>query len=239
VVVIPYFRGGGIQGEARLAYFEATFWSAWTLFGTIVVSICDEKDLEFVSKFPTWKVLKYYELYDPKTHYHCELLPGATLTHVQKELRENKKEWNFRYIYYNEADQITLLRAPEPILKYLDSQYPRGTETHVILPHRHHAGPVLADFEPALQEKIKVPGAIPFAPYDDLNSTDSEDWMSGSCCRRDIEKDHTVLAKMYVSSEWRMRHAGSFSFATLGQGHAACIPNAERRVCSGGLKALL
>jgi hypothetical protein len=231
VVVIPYFRGGGIQGEARIPYFEATFWSAWALFGTVVVSICDEKDLEFVSKFPTWKVLKFYEVYDPDTHYHCELLPSATLVRVQKELRE--KTWKFRYIYYNEADQITLLRAPEPIFKYLDSQY-KGTQTHVIIPHRHQAMPVLGDFESALQEKIKVPGAIPFAPYDDIGSVDTEDWISGSCCRKGIEHDADAKRLIFKTAKDRMRHSGSFSFSAMEESDALCTPSTQRAKCPGG-----
>jgi hypothetical protein len=78
VAIIPYFRGGGIQGASRIPFFETTFWSTWRLFGTVVISICHEPDLEFVSQFPAWKILKYYELYDNSTHYHCEMLPGES-----------------------------------------------------------------------------------------------------------------------------------------------------------------
>jgi hypothetical protein len=228
VAIIPYLRGEGIQGASRIPFFEATFWSTWSLFSTVVISICQEKDLEFVSHFPAWKILKFYELYDPDTHYHCELLPGATLKHTQAQLKS--KEWDFDYVYYDEADQISLMRAPEQIYAYLDEE-PKDKKTRVILPHRHHAQPILSDFETQLQEKIKVPEAIPFAPYDARETMDIETFISGSCCRTTSEEKAGRTKGQLKYANMQMRYAGSFSFSPYGQGRQTCLPDPKRHVC--------
>ena len=151
IAVIPYQRGTGIIGETRPFFFEATFWSAWAHgFDKIVVAICRESDLAFVQKVPAWRILKFYEVYNATSHYHCEDLPGKTLVYVHnalngKEEKESEK-WDFDYIYYNEADQITHLRAPKEIFDWVDEKTTTDGlgktvepgRYRVALPHRIH-----------------------------------------------------------------------------------------------------
>jgi hypothetical protein len=146
---------------------------------------------------------------------------GKTLTTVQSKLKEGKDGWDFNYVYYDEADQISLMRAPEQLFDYLDDQ-PEEEKNRVILPHRHHAQPLLSDFTPGLQTKIKVPHAIPFAPYEDSKTVDFKTLISGSCCR-------TTEKNFMVSNP--VRYAGSFAFSVFGQSQRYCHPFLERKVC--------
>jgi len=236
IAMMPYRRGRGIVGETRPSFFKAAFWSAWAHgFDKIVVSVCTKSDYEFVKTFPAFRILKFYELYDPNTHYHCEILPRKTLDYVHKQLNSRDNDWQFDYVYYNEADQVTHLRSPKQIFDWVDEQTSvdgqgnsgEKSRWRVALPHRIHTRPLLGDFPPQLQEKLtKERGDL----LPNRTVTKWEEFWSSSCCHvpypTEGRKRPSGFCKKHTYSL-----AGGFPFCAVTEHKSYCNPTKTLQQC--------
>ncbi len=130
VVIMPFLGGAMGAGHSELGnrfeYLKLCFWSFYEFIPNIVAGVSRQEDVDWAFKesgLPFYDVLLLDNL--PKSAG----LPVGTTQKVKQKLVNN--EWDFKYIFFTESDQILISRELQMMYDHL-KKYP----SRMILPHR-------------------------------------------------------------------------------------------------------
>ena len=130
VVIMPFLGGAMGAGHSELGnrfeYLKLCFWSFYEFIPNIVAGVSRQEDVDWAFKesgLPFYDILLLDNL--PKSAG----LPVGTTQKVKQKLVNN--EWDFKYIFFTESDQILISRELQMMYDHL-KKYP----SRMILPHR-------------------------------------------------------------------------------------------------------
>ena len=188
-----------LQSEIRIPFFEATFWSTFRHFPTVVVYVADEKDEKAVAEMdiPAWKV---HRLKVPFNHNnHSVALPRYGLLHLVENMKNNPEYASFEYVFFTEGDQVIHFRQEPSIYDLID-----GSDGSMIaIPHRMQTLPLAQDFSPDLEQIYPVVHALNIP-----NATVVEENLfkiRGSCCDNGYYEVAKCRGWWYQCNQWGLK----------------------------------
>mmetsp|Transcript_33496 Transcript_33496/g.56183 ORF Transcript_33496/g.56183 Transcript_33496/m.56183 type:complete len:228 (-) Transcript_33496:1526-2209(-) len=160
------FVGGATSAHSRhnlmflrKIYLTATFWSFYTAgYEHIICTVATEQDYVYVK---TSSGLPFAEVIWLKDLPTMKGLPVATGREVKRRFITG--EWDFKYFFYSESDQVLMSRIPHIVYRYLDVNPP-----HLLIPHRLVA--YATDIFTKVHQRQAVLTASPV------------DWLHRQCC---------------------------------------------------------
>jgi hypothetical protein len=142
IAVIPFATVSGLSHDSttsvtrlmRQAFFEATFWSIYSNFRSIAVSVTNDDDLRSLMdlKLPLFYVLKRFD----KSLVEKVANVKQTVEMAFNQLRTNSSWSHFKYVYFTEGDEILHMRSHEALSAAMSSSTEGVEKQFVLIPHR-------------------------------------------------------------------------------------------------------
>lgn len=179
------------QHQLRLLFIQCTFWAMYKHFPYIMIGVFSKQDVIILEslRLPVWSIINLSKHYSFK---ETRLVPKHTLLVAHDMLIFNKiwRRIGFKYVLFNEGDQILHIRRLSQLLNRIDSS--QGAVA--LIPHRMQTIQLPKDLpldlqsstNPILRESLSE---VRLITQDSIAAT-------GSCC------DHGRFVFRECGTQW-------------------------------------